>query len=62
MENLEARENVFVITIEDLQFESKEKLGRELNEEEILIAKKGLQNGLLTNIDVVYNTIFSEMI
>ena len=62
MENLQATENVFAISIGDLQFEAKETLGRELTEEEILIAKKGLENGLLTSIDIVYSTIFSEMI
>lgn len=62
MKNLQATENVFAISIEDLQFEAIEKLGRELIEEEIIIVKKGLENGLLTFIDIVYKTIFSEMI
>jgi len=62
MENLTESKNVFEISLEDLQFEAKEKLGRELNEEEILVAKKGLENGLLTSIDIVYSTIFSELI
>lgn len=62
MENLQATKNVFAISMEDLQFEAKEKLGRELTEEEVLVAKKGLENGLLTSIDIVYSTIFSEMI
>jgi hypothetical protein len=53
---------IFAITLEDLQRESKEKIGRELTEEEIYIAKKGLESGLSTGIDVIYNTIFSEMI
>ena len=62
MEKLQISGNVFAISIEDLQFEAKEKLGRKLTEEEILIAKKGLENGLLTSIDIVYSAIFSEMI
>ena len=53
---------VFAITLEDLQRESKEKTGRELTEEEIYIAKKGLEAGLSMGIDVIYNTIFTEMI
>ncbi len=53
---------VFAITLEDLQRESKEKIGRELTEEEIYIAKKGLESGLLFGIDTIYNTIFTEMI
>jgi hypothetical protein len=53
---------VFAISLEDLQYEAKEKLGRELIEEEIEVAKKGLECGLLTGIDSVYGAIFEEMI
>jgi hypothetical protein len=62
MKNSEGTENVFAISIQDLQFEAQEKIGRELTEAEIIIAKKGIENGLLTSIDIVYNTIFSELI
>jgi hypothetical protein len=55
-------EYVFAISVEDLQYEAKEKLGRKLTEEEIEIAKKGLEYGLLTGIDSVYGAIFEEMI
>ena len=53
---------IFQITEEDLQYEAMEKIGRKLSNDEIEIAKKGLEWGLLTTIDVVYNTIFKEMI
>jgi len=62
MEDLESKEIIFAITKEDLQNEAKEKIGRELTYEEIQIAKKELEFGLLTDITTVYNTIFSEMI
>ncbi|MBI2967547.1 MAG: hypothetical protein HYY40_07015 [Bacteroidetes bacterium] len=62
METLQSNEIVFAITKDDLQYEAKEKIGRELTDEEIKIAKKGLEFGLLTSIDTVYKTIFSEMI
>ncbi|MBI5892924.1 MAG: hypothetical protein HZB79_04630 [Deltaproteobacteria bacterium] len=52
---------LFVITREDVQYEAKEKLGRELTEDEIEIAKKGLECGLLTDIDSVYDAIFEEI-
>jgi len=39
-----------------------ERLGRELTEDEIEVAKKGLEYGLLTGIDSVYGAIFDEMI
>ena len=51
-------ELVFAISLEELQFEAKERIGRELSEEEIEVAKKGLQYGLLTSIDVVYGALF----
>jgi hypothetical protein len=53
---------LFVITEEDVQQEAKGKLGRLLTTEEIEIAKKGLESGLLFDIDTVYNTIFFEML
>ena len=53
---------VFSITLEDLQYEALEKIGRTLTEEEVHIAKKGLEFGLLTDIDTIYGTIFHEMI
>ena len=53
---------VFSITLEDLQSEALEKIGRTLTDEEILVAKKGLESGLLTDINTVYATIFYEMI
>lgn len=62
MEHHVTPENVFVISLNDLQIEAKEGIGRELTEEEVLIAKKGLENGLLTSIDIVYSTIFNEML
>ena len=55
-------EILFKITKEDLQEEAQEKIGRELNNDEIHIAKKGLESGLLTNIEIIYQTIFHEMI
>ena len=55
-------ELIFSITLEDLQYEAIEMLGRTLTEEEVNIAKDGLEWGLLTDIDTVYRTIFFEMI
>ena len=62
METVQLNEIVFAITKEDLQFEAKERIGRILTDEEIHIAKKGLERGLLTDIETVYQTIFKEMI
>jgi uncharacterized protein (UPF0332 family) len=62
MEASEKDKLVFSITLEDLQYEALEKIGRTLTEEEVHIAKKGLEFGLLTDIDTIYRTIFHEMI
>jgi len=55
-------EVLFAITINDIQYEAKAKLNRKLTPEELLIAKKRLESGLLFDIDTVYKTIFDEMI
>jgi hypothetical protein len=62
METTEKDKLVFSITVEDLQSEALEKIGRTLTDEEIQAAKKGLEFGLYTDIDTVYATIFFEMI
>jgi hypothetical protein len=62
MEIVEQDKLVFSITLHDLQHESLEKIGRVLTDEEVHIAKKGLESGLLTDIDTIYKTVFSEMI
>jgi hypothetical protein len=62
METMNPEIVLFAITIGDVQNEAKEKLGRELTPEEILMTRKGLESGLLTDIHTVYNTIFSEML
>lgn len=62
METLQANEIVFAITKEDLQYEAIEKIGRELTDEEILIAKKALEWGIGEGLGIVYSTIFTEMI
>jgi len=50
-----------LITLEDVQNEALEKIGRVLTDEEIDIVKKGMEFGLLTGIDTICRTIFSEM-
>lgn len=62
METIERDKLVFYITLEELQSEALEKIGRTLTCEEIHVAKKGLEFGLRTDIDTVYATIFREMI
>jgi hypothetical protein len=62
MEKENLTEYVFAISLEELQYEAMERIGRELNEEEIEDAKKGLMWGLMTDIDSVYGAVFYDMI
>lgn len=61
-ETIDKEELVFYITKETMQYEAMQKIGRHLTEEELDIAKDGLDWGLMTDIDTVYNTILFEMI
>ncbi len=62
METINKEELLFYISKETMQYEAKQKIGRYLTEEELYIAKKGLEWGLMTDIDTVFNTILHEMI
>lgn len=62
METINKEELLFYITKETMQYEAMQKIGRHLTEEELDIAKDGLDWGLMTDIDTVYNTILFEMI
>ncbi len=62
METIYRDDLLFYISKETLQYEALQKIGRYLTEEELEISKKGLEWGLMTDIDTVYNTILFEMI
>jgi len=54
---------IFAIKLEDLQNEATQRIGRKLTEDEINIAKKGIEWGIGNSaLDITYNTIFTEMI
>lgn len=62
MEIIDKDDILFYISKETLQYEAIEKIGRYLTEEELDVAKNGLEWGLMTDIDTVYNTILFEII
>ncbi len=62
METINKEDVLFFITKEKMQYEAMQKIGRHLTEEELDIAKDGLDWGLMTGIDIVYDTILFEMI
>lgn len=53
---------IFSIKTEDLQAQAMEYIDRELKEEEIKIAQKALENGINTSLDIIYSTIFNEIL
>ncbi len=53
---------LFAIKVEDMQIYAMSKIGRKLTENELDIAKKGLESCFLFDIDNVYRTIVTEMI
>jgi hypothetical protein len=44
---------VYYIDKEDIQFEAKERIGRELKDEEFTIIRKLLDNGISINMDII---------
>lgn len=62
METINKEDLLFYISKETMQYEAMQKIGRHLTEEELDVAKDGLDWGLMTDIDTVYNTILFEMI
>jgi len=62
METIDREELLFYIDKETMQDEAMRTIGRYLSEEELDIAKDGLEWGLTFDIETVYNTILLEMI
>lgn len=60
-ETISKKELLFYISKETVQHEAKQKIGRHLTEDELDIAKDGFDWGLMTGIDIVYDTILFEM-
>jgi len=54
---------IFQITEEDLQNEAIQRIGRQLTDDEIEIAKAGIEWGISDfALEITYDTIFTEMI
>jgi hypothetical protein len=58
------KENIiFQITEQDLQNEALERIGRQLTDDEIKIAKEYIEWGIAdATLNITYHTIFTEMI
>jgi len=54
---------IFQITEDDLQNEAMQRIGRQLTDDEIEMAKDGIEWGISDSaLEITYNTIFTEMI
>ncbi len=62
METINKDELLFYISKETMQYEAMQKIGRYLTEEELDLAKDGLEWGLMFDIETVYDTILDEII
>ncbi len=52
--------NIFAISVEWVQLEAEKLIYRRLNDEELVSVKKGIEGGLLSDIDVVFNSAIIE--
>ena len=55
-------EIIFSVTIEELQSEAINRIGRKLTEYELHTAKKGIESGLSFDIETVFQTAIDESI
>ncbi len=60
--NLKKDEIIYSVTIGDIQFEAKRYIGRELTEDEIYYATKGIDWGLSTDIGIVFQTAIEDAV
>ena len=59
---MENKENIFEISIEWVQLEAEELINRRLSEEELHSVKKGIEWGLLTDIDTVFKAAITTAV
>lgn len=55
-------EIIFSVTVEDLQNEAVNRIGRKLSEDELYTAKKGIESGLSFDIETVFQTAVDEAV
>lgn len=59
---MNSKRNLFEISIDWVQDESEARIGRQLSEYELSAVKKGLECGLLFDIDTVFKTAIENAV
>jgi len=55
-------QEIFTVTVDDLQNEAINRIGRKLTDDELYTAKKGIESGLSFDIDTVMKAAIDEAI
>ena len=61
-ENKKDEKIIFSVTVGELQQEAVRRIGRNLTEEELYKASKGVESGLSFGIETVFKTVIEESI
>lgn len=56
-----SEEKIYQLTLEDLQFEAEEYLGRELTDDEVIYVKDKLHYAISENLMFIYPAIFDDL-
>lgn len=62
MNNIQNNEAIYPITIGDLQNNAIKRIGRKLNDDELHIAKKCIEWGLSSIVDVTFESAIEEAV
>ncbi|MEB3003954.1 hypothetical protein [Capnocytophaga sp. G2] len=58
---MESNQVLYMITIDDVQTQAQEILGRKLVEDELIVLKEKLESGLDFPLQLTYNEFFKEL-